>query len=85
MQGVFTAHQDPGAVLLLYRGHVGAGNPSCTEEGLKVVSFRRTMWSSPASAAYAVLAPRWRSCLLSGHGLAGAVQSHLGVQTWASI
>lgn len=42
MRGVFTAHQNPGAVLLPCGGHVGAGDPSCVEEGLKVISFPRT-------------------------------------------
>lgn len=42
MRGVFTAHQNPGAVLLLCRGHMGAGDQSCLKEGMKVVSFSRT-------------------------------------------
>lgn len=41
MQGIFIAQQNPGAVLLPCRGHVGAGDPSCVEEGLKVLSFPR--------------------------------------------
>lgn len=40
MRGVFTAHQNPGAVLLSCRGHMGAGDSSCLKDGMKVISSR---------------------------------------------